>query len=70
MRAITLEETKDEVIDEVALRKYKSDGTGMIYLNARLYEKLKAELEGKKLVLRFKKDSLEICMKPYKLKYE
>jgi hypothetical protein len=42
----------------------------MIYLNANLYEKLKAELEGKKLVLRYKKDTLEICMKPYKLKYE
>jgi hypothetical protein len=65
-----MEETQDEIIDEVAIRKYKPDGTGMIYLNANLYEKLKADLEGKKLVLRYKKDTLEICMKPYKLKYD
>jgi hypothetical protein len=65
-----LEETTDEIIDEVALRNYKSDGTGMIYLNAKLYEKLKPKLEGKKLVLRFRKDNLEICMKPHKLKYD
>jgi hypothetical protein len=66
---MAMEETETEIIDEVAMRNYKSDGTGMIYLNARLYEKLKPELEGKKLVLRFRKDVLEICMKPYKLQY-
>jgi hypothetical protein len=64
---MNLEENDNEIIDVVTLRSYKPDGSGIAYFNAELYSKLK-HLEGKKLIIRYRKDTNEICIKP--LKYE
>jgi hypothetical protein len=45
-------------------------GSGAIILEKELYDILKPIFKDKELVIRYKKDSAEICIKEWKLKYE
>lgn len=64
-----MKENDEEIIDTVRLGDLdKRSGSGMIYLNAGLYVKMKEIIEGPDLILKISKKNKEACVKD--LKYE
>jgi hypothetical protein len=64
-----MRETDDEIIDTVRMGDLdKRRGSGMIYLNAEIYQKLKEVLDGPDLILKISKKKREACVKD--LNYE
>jgi hypothetical protein len=63
------QETDADVRGIIKLRDYDpKKGTGMFYIPAELYEKLK-NFKDKDLVFKLNKTSDEICIKPFVLEY-
>jgi hypothetical protein len=66
-----MEENETEIIENVKMRDLDNRrGSGAIVLEKELYEILKPIFKEKELVLRYKKDVFELCIKERKLKYE
>jgi hypothetical protein len=66
-----MEETETELLDNVKMRDLDNRrGSGAIILEKELYEILKPIFKDKELVIRYKRDSAEICIKEWKLRYE